>query len=836
MLAAFPSSPPASEQGFSIEMALLREAFGFEPLNLGSSLLVVLCGALLLVPIFPLTGLLLWSGMSSLSVLHGLYQLTYFKRSEVLGREALAQWQRNYFWHRIFSGVAWGLGSAFLLLSAQGAGLALLVCALLSVCSVSVTTMASQLLALQAFLVLTLAPSALCLLMQSNYDNRITGLALLGGMLTLVIVARHSHQWIMLRLNTQTRLQAVLDSSQDAIIEWDEQGRITGWNLRAEAIFGWPAGQALGQLAEELLVPSASRKAFIKVRSDFLSTGDLQGLEQPTEIMAKRSNHEVFPVSASLSPLKSGSKFFFTAFVTDITQRKRAEEQSVLFRRVFDSSLQCVGVADRQGNLIYQNRAMHLELGYSDAEILGQHISLALPEEHKEEYSDIILQAAIASRDWCGQMPNQRKDGSRFMSYANIGFIKDELGRSQYVFNIFTNFDGELARRDELAKAKEAAERANQAKSEFLSNMSHELRTPLNAIIGFAQMMEYDSTLNLDQLDNVHEILKAGRHLLTLINEVLDLAKIESGHVNLSVEPVALAEVLEECRPLILPLAQQRQIALQMDSAERVEIKADRVRMKQVLLNLLTNAIKYNRAGGQVRLKISEADEHYLRITVSDTGAGIPAERIAELFKPFNRLDAENSTIEGTGIGLSISHRLMLMMGGKVGVNSRPGEGSDFWIELPGHLEASVALSPAQLANNAPCQPDDQSCLLLCIDDNPVNLKLMAQILSQRPRIQTVLASGAEEGLALARQQRPDLILLDINMPVLNGFEVLSQLRQTPDLQATPVIAVTANAMPADQDRGLRAGFNAYLTKPLGFAELFSAIDQCLADRRSTAQ
>jgi len=385
-----------------------------------------------------------------------------------------------------------------------------------------------------------------------------------------------------------------------------------------------------------------------------------------------------------------------------------------------------------------------------------------------------------------------------------------------------------------LIDARDEADHANQAKSEFLSSMSHELRTPMNAILGFSQLMEYDDALPGEHQDNVHEILKAGYHLLELINEVLDLSKIESGSIDLSLEPVEVCPVVDECIGLMSPLADKRNIHISHTGLGGVAVRADRTRLKQALLNLLSNAIKYNREGGGVKLDVEHGDPDRLRIRVTDTGQGIPAGRLSELFQPFNRLGAENGQVEGTGIGLTITRRIVEMMGGSVGAESEAGVGSSFWIELPleslskpdhGHTastdERSASASPA----------DETQHLVLYIEDNPSNIKLIAQILGRRRHIQLLTAHTPELGIELARARHPELILLDINMPGLDGYEVLDILKADPLLNGTPVIAVTANAMPRDIERGRQAGFADYLTKPLDVGRFNRILDTWLDGR-----
>jgi signal transduction histidine kinase/CheY-like chemotaxis protein len=388
----------------------------------------------------------------------------------------------------------------------------------------------------------------------------------------------------------------------------------------------------------------------------------------------------------------------------------------------------------------------------------------------------------------------------------------------------------------ELELAIEEARAANQAKSAFLSSMSHELRTPLNAILGFAQILASSSmpTTPEQKTEFANHILKSGRHLLTLINEILDLAKVEAGALKLSMEAVGLAEILTECRTMIGPLAAARGIrVLFPDGDSAALLRADRTRLKQVLLNLLSNAVKYNRDGGAVVVDVVAAGPQRLRLSVRDTGMGLDSSQMAALFQPFNRLGQEGGTQEGTGIGLVVTKRLVEMMGGEIGVTSSPGVGSVFWIELateaaPGPVaDQPEAAAKAEAAEAAPAAASPH--LLLYIEDNPANLRLVQEIVGFRPDLRLLSAPDGHFGLSLARSQRPQAVLMDLNLPGMNGFEVLAQLRRDPDTAAIPAIALTANAMPHDVERGLAAGFDRYLTKPIDIDKFNEAIDGVLA-------
>ncbi|UCV21502.1 ATP-binding protein [Ferribacterium limneticum] len=389
----------------------------------------------------------------------------------------------------------------------------------------------------------------------------------------------------------------------------------------------------------------------------------------------------------------------------------------------------------------------------------------------------------------------------------------------------------------ELELATTAAEEANRAKSTFLSSMSHELRTPLNAILGFAEILVTDTmpTTLAQKKDFTNHILKAGRHLLTLINEILDLAKVESGAMTLSLEPVAIAEVMQECRAMIEPMGHQYNIQTIFPDDLGLNVLADRTRLKQVLLNLLSNAVKYNRSSGAVAIEYEPIDAERIRISVRDTGVGLSPIQLEGLFKPFNRLGQEAGAVEGTGIGLVVTKRLVDLMGGEIGVSSTPGIGSVFWIELrsvsPTAAKPDEDILPAR-AQSPVIQHDDTVQTLLYVEDNPANLKLVEEIIRFRPGLRMLSAPDAHLGIELACIHLPEVILMDINLPGMNGIDALKILRETPETAHIPVIAVTANAMPRDVTAGLHIGFFRYITKPINIEELNKAIDCALEQFR----
>ncbi|MDX1795946.1 MAG: ATP-binding protein, partial [Hydrogenovibrio sp.] len=460
---------------------------------------------------------------------------------------------------------------------------------------------------------------------------------------------------------------------------------------------------------------------------------------------------------------------------------------------------------------------------------------------------------------WTGLLPIVQKNGKPVVTSANVNVIMDGQGRIENIFNLMSDYTPELERQNQLKQAKEAAEEASQAKSEFLSSMSHELRTPLNAVLGFTQILEFDDNLTQTQKDNLQEIIRAGNHLLALINDVLDLAKIESGNLEVSVEVVRLNELVEECLQLVNPMAEKKSIEVVYIEDTDLELKIDRVKLKQVFLNLLSNAVKYNHEGGRVRIEVELFDENAFRIVVSDTGVGVPEKDRSNLFQPFNRLGQERGPIEGTGVGLSITKTLVELMDGDIYYRPNKPNGSRFYIEFSQNkfyrgealedLQETVSsqqakssqfeeltdfistLHPPKVAPPEAIEehnPRKRSRTILYIEDNEANIELVSKILSKRKSVKLLTASEALEGLDLMKQCVPQLILLDIGLPDLDGFELLKTIKADLELKSIPVIATTAYASPSDIEKIYQAGFDGYIEKPHDIERFLMVIDQFL--------
>jgi PAS domain S-box-containing protein len=512
--------------------------------------------------------------------------------------------------------------------------------------------------------------------------------------------------------------------------------------------------------------------------------------------------------------------------------RRESEER---YRIVAESASEAIFTVDEQSRIVFANPAAQSIFGYAIPEMLGQDFSVLVPDRNGATGSPAAngkgSLAAMRDRWQRGEFWGRHKSGGEIPLEISFGeYSKD--GRHSFtgiVRDITERKQVESALRD----AKEAAERANGAKSEFLSRMSHELRTPLNAILGFGQLLEMDP-LEGEQKESVEQILKAGRHLLTLINEVLDIARIEAGRLSMSPEPVMVDDLMKETWELVRPLASQRKITMgpgsTLDACGKYVI-ADRQRLKQVLLNLLSNAVKYNREGGSLEMACSETTPGVLRIRVSDTGLGIPADRLQHMFIPFERLGAEETGIEGTGLGLALSKRLVEAMGGKIGVDTKVGVGSTFYLDFAiaeGPVERFERISDVVAEGDTAEEKPVKQRTILYIEDNISNFKLIQRVLSYRPGIGLLAAMQGHIGLELAAQHVPDLILLDLNLPDMHGSEVLEQLHENPKLREIPVVVISADATPGQIQRLMTQGARAYLTKPLDIRQFLELVDETL--------
>jgi PAS domain S-box-containing protein len=516
------------------------------------------------------------------------------------------------------------------------------------------------------------------------------------------------------------------------------------------------------------------------------------------------------------------------------------------FRELFEFAPVAYHEIDANGTLRRVNQTECRMLGYTREEMIGRPVWQFVAADQQDQSREAVR------RKVAGEEPTApferdflRRDGGYLILEIYDSLIYDRAGEVTGIRSVLLDVTdrrlaeqllaNEVTERERLTvalrRSKEEAEKANRAKSEFLSRMSHELRTPLNAILGFAQLLEM-SPLDRDKREAVGQILKAGQHLLGLINEVLEISRIEAGRLSLSPEPVLVSSAIQETLDLLTPMAVRRNILLrdEVGKERRRYVVADQQRLKQVLLNLVSNAIKYNSDDGTITISAEEIDGTRLRVKVRDTGPGVKPENQAKLFTPFERLGAEQTGVEGTGLGLALSKRLLEMMGGSIGVQNNPDRGATFWMELPLVQDPVTQIETAIPVAATPVAPANhqRQRIVLYVEDNLSNITLIEHIIVHRPHVKLVAAMQGRLGLDLAREHRPDLVLLDLHLPDISGEDVLHGLRQEPALQNTPVIIISADATRGRIERLQSMGVLDYLPKPLDIKRFLQLLDSCL--------
>jgi PAS domain S-box-containing protein len=634
-------------------------------------------------------------------------------------------------------------------------------------------------------------------------------------------------------------LNQLLHSAQQGYWFIDERDISTDVNAAMCALLGRPCEEIVG------------RPVF-----DFFNDADLDTMRREIasrrqdqaggyEIAFTRPDGERVHCHVSATPIhdEQGRHVGSAGLWIDLSARRKAEqavrESEAELRSLLDAFPGFIAAIDRDYRYTYVNERLASLFGRPAQDLIGRSMRDVLGEARFRLNEVDILRAkaghrAVGERVYPATATRPRID----LDVAHVAGPMSAEGRQTiYVFGI----DITTAKRAEeaLIAARDEAERANRAKSQFLSQMSHELRTPMNAILGFAQLLDVDPRPKLaeQQQGFVREILRGARHLLSLINEVLDLGRVEAGQLAVERAPVPVQDLVEECLALMRPLAVAHGVRLLPPAglACGCMVSADRTRLKQVLLNLMGNAIKYNRPAGDVEVHCSQLEDE-VQLSVRDTGLGLSDSDRQRLFQPFERLRAGLTGIEGTGIGLALSRRLTEAMGGRIGVESEPGIGSTFWVRLP--LATHLAAHDSSFAVLAPAagiaEDEINAAKVLYIEDNPVNIVLMEAMLRRLPGLRFASALLPADGLQIAFREPPALILLDIQMPEMDGFEVLGQLRTRDVTRDIPVVAVSANALQSDIDAALAVGFADYLTKPLDLDRLLSTVMRVL--RTSQAQ
>jgi len=533
---------------------------------------------------------------------------------------------------------------------------------------------------------------------------------------------------------------------------------------------------------------------------------------------------------------------------TDNTARKQVEaeqmkldqrlrDQQFYTRSLIESNIDALMTTDPAGIITDVNKQMEALTGCTRDELIGAPFKSYFTDPARAEAGIKLVLNDKKVTDY--ELTACARDGKKTVVSYNATTFYDRDRTLQGVFAAARDvterkrFEQALQETNvEMESAKSAAEKANLAKSDFLSGMSHELRSPLNAILGFAQLMATASPPPSDiQKESINQILQAGWHLLKLINEILDLSVVESGKVSLSLEPVSLSEVLSECQAMMEAQAQQRGIRMTFPKFDAPSfVWADQTRLKQVVINLLSNAIKYNQTKGQVTVNYTVVSSDRIRISFQDTGAGLTPEKMAQLFQPFNRLGQEAGSVAGTGIGLVVTKQLVELMGGVLGVNSVVEEGSEFWVDLRSTPAPELKIiEPKNVLPKLVSRPiDAPQKILLYIEDNPANMKLVERLIDRRSDIKLLKAVDGLQGIALARASLPDVILMDINLPGISGIDALKTLQEDQATSHIPVVAISANAMSRDIEVGRQLGFFRYLTKPIVVEEFMTTLDLAL--------
>jgi PAS domain S-box-containing protein len=632
----------------------------------------------------------------------------------------------------------------------------------------------------------------------------------------------------------------LFDAAPDAIVVVDERGIIEFANRRTEELFGWARADLIGQPIEEL-VPRRLRGTHVGDRTRYIASPTTRPMGSGRELLACRRDGTEFPVEISLSPLETEGGLLVSSIIRDVSERKRLESDA---RRTADHLRSAVeSIQDAFALFDHDDRLVLCNSTYR--EVFGRGLEGTIAGRSYAEILDATLADGLLDRGgepvgtfrerWLGH--HSRLDAPLDVTTSTGRKLRISERRTPEGGTVVIVWDltEDAHREEELRRMQGLAEAASTAKSEFLSSMSHELRTPLNAVLGFAQLLRRDKKQPLGERQRtmLDHVIKGGEHLLRLIDDVLDLSRIEAGRVTISTEPVNVADVLAEVRDALEPLASRASITLVVEPtpADALEISADRTRFTQILMNYGSNAIKYGRSGGTVNFRAIPSSAGHVRVAVVDDGIGIARDKHSRIFQPFQRAGQEAGSIEGTGIGLAITKRLAQLMEGDVGFDSEPDRGSVFWVELPRYRgEVQGPQSGARKSDEGATLGTSARVTVVYIEDNPANVAFMEQLLAEFEPVELLTAATAEIGIELVRRVRPNVVIMDINLPGMDGFAATRRLREWPETRDIPVIGLSAAAMPRDRKRAEEAGLHRYLTKPVDVDALISALEEVLND------
>jgi PAS domain S-box-containing protein len=632
--------------------------------------------------------------------------------------------------------------------------------------------------------------------------------------------------------------QQLIDAAPDGIVVCDATGTILLVNKQIEHMFGYTRDELLGAKID-VLVPDSARARHHQHVASFAAAPRLRPMGSGLELHGRRKDGREIPVEISLSPMPTTDGVTITAGIRDVSDRRQLQREAARANSYLTSAVDAVHDAfalfDEQDRVVMVNStARHLLGSALERPIAGMRFGELLDQALGHGVFDFSNESrdALLSR-WTHYHANPEGTLDVRTGTGRYLRVTERKTAERGTVTVISDVTDDVLRSEELEHARQVAEAASAAKSEFLSSMSHELRTPLNAVLGFAQLLERDRRQPLSdrQLERLGHVLRGGEHLLRLIDDVLDLSRIEAGRISISSEPVGVAEVLREVVTTLQPMAARAQIAIAVPALPALPaVVADRTRLAQILMNFGSNAIKYGKPNGHVSFAV-EARGRNLRITVIDDGIGIPADKRDKLFEPFQRAGQEAGPIEGTGIGLTISKRLTELMKGAIGFSSHEGHGAQFWIEIPIHHETAgaQAAAPAALARSSPLAAADHHYEVVYVEDNPSNIAFMRELLDDFPSVALTTAPTAEIGLPLIRTRRPAVVIMDINLPGMSGFEAVRRLREWSETRDIPVIGLSAAALPKDHAAAKDAGFYRYLTKPVKVDELMATLEQILS-------